>query len=172
MLKIVKSLYQMKFSELMGVYSEGNQENGAELYPNLTAEEQVREAELDFYNYLSEVFFRIENAFYAILEENNTYLSALRMEPYKDGWLLCALETAPAARRRGYATALIVLVLRYLSQFGETKIYSHVSKKNIPSLSAHRKCGFSIELDYAVYSDGSVLQNNHTLVYHLKKSET
>ena len=156
----------------MYVYAEGNLQHGVELYPQLSIEAQMREAELDFYRYLNDVFFQSDEAFYAVLECDHRYLAALRMEPYRDGWLLCALETAPNERKRGYATELINSVKNYLLVSGDFKIYSHVSKRNLASLSVHRKCGFKTFLDYAVYLDGSVLHNSCTLVYDSKKSET
>ena len=171
MLKIINTISQLKFSKLMCVYSEGNLLNGSERYPYLSQESQIREVEQDFYNYLNEVFFRIEGAFYALWEVDGSYLAALRMEPYRDGWLLCALETALAVRRRGYATLLVSSVLKYLSQREEMKIYSHVSKRNLPSIATHAKCGFHIHSDCAVYLDGSVHHNCYTFVYDNKKSE-
>ena len=167
MLKIVNRMNQLKFSELMHVYSEGNRENGAERYPNLSVDAQIREAEFDFYNYLNDVFFRTEGTFYAILEENCRYISALRMEPYMDGWLLCALETLPDERNRGYASNLIRSLLDYLRTFHRKKVYSHVSKDNYASIATHMKCGFQIEKDHAVYLDGSVLHSCYTMVYHM-----
>ena len=172
MIKIVDSINQLRFSELMDVYSEGNLENGKERYPNLPEDAQIRESESDFYNYLKDYFFPIRGAFYALWEVDHLYAAALRMEPYKDGWLLSALETAPDQRRRGYAGDLICEVIHYVSKFERTKIYSHVSKRNIASIATHEKCGFHIEKDYAVYLDGSVLRSSYTLVYDMQKSET
>lgn len=171
MLEIVKTINGLRFSELMYVYNESNALNGSERYPDRTVEHQLLEAEQDFYLYLTSVFFRQTDSFYAIWEEDGRYQSALRLEPYADGYLLCALETAPDARRRGYAAKLISAVQTYLVQTGGSKIYAHVSKKNKPSLAVHRKCGFQIVHDHAVYSDGSVLRNSYTFLYH-EKSET
>ena len=172
MLKLIYRMSQLKFSELMDVYAEGNRENGAELYPHLPMYAQIQEAEQDFYRYLNDIFFRQEGAFYAVWEESGSYRTALRMEPYQDGLLLCALETAPDDRRRGYAVNLIRAVLNHLELIGSVKVYSHVSKKNFPSIMAHKNCGFTVLLDHAVYSDGSVLHNSYTLVYETIKSET
>ena len=158
---------QLKFSELMHVYSEGNMENGAERYPNLSIDAQIREAEVDFYNYLNDVFFNTEGAFYAILDVNRRYICALRMEPYKDGWLLCALETVPDERNKGYASNLIRCLLDYLRTSNRKKVYSHVSKDNCASVATHMKCGFQIEKDHAVYLDGSVLYSCYTMAYHM-----
>ena len=167
MLKIVKSMNQLRFSELMLVYYECNLENGNESYPHLSPDAQIREAEMDFYHYLKDVFFQTNDTFYAIWEENDRYLSALRIEPYKDDWLLCALETVPDERNRGYATSLINALLDYLRTFDKTKVYSHVSKDNNPSIATHMKCGFKIEKDHAIYLDGSVLHSCYTMVHHI-----
>ena len=172
MLKIVNSMRELSFSQLMNIYSEGNREYGAELYPHLSDVEQVQEAEQDFYQYLQDIFFRQKGSFYGLWEVSGVCRTALRIEPYADGVLLCALETEPGYRRKGYASALICAVLDYLFQLGSPKIYSHVSKKNLPSLLVHKKCGFEIIMDHAVYSDGSVVQSSYTLCYNIKKSET
>lgn len=171
MLKIVEHICELSFSELMNVYLEGNQENGRERYPQDTDNAQLRKAESDFYEYLTGVFFRQNDSCYAIWEEDGRYRAALRLEPYSDGYLICALETAPEMRRRGYATLLVRHVQKYLSHIGSGVMYSHVSKRNTPSMATHRKCGFRIIKDYAVYSDGSVLHSSCTLAYEYKKSE-
>ena len=172
MLKIAKTLQQLNFSSLMDIYIEGNVENGRYNYPEMSAQEQLREAEQDFYQYLQSVFFRQEDSYYAIWEADGCYRSALRLEPYADGLLLCALETAPESRRQGYASALIKAVLEHLSARGSGVVYSHVSKRNVPSLKVHEKCGFEIIKDHAVYSDGSVLNSHVTLACVYEKSET
>lgn len=171
MLRIAHSMSQFRFSELMTVYHEGNLENGVDRYPYLTVNEQLRYAEQDFYNYLSSVFFLQRASLYAIWEIDGAYKSALRLEPYSDGMLLCALETAPEARGKGYATELISAIQRYLRKQGSGKVYSHVSKRNAASLAVHKKCGFQIIKDSAVYSDGSVMHNSYTLTYRYEKSE-
>ena len=172
MLKVIHSIQELAFSQLMSVYEESNTLNGQDKYPNASIYTQLREAEQDFFQYLSEVFFRQKSSFYAIWEENEKYVSALRIEPYLDGLLLCALETVPYVRRKGYACQLISVVLQYLGDRGSGTLYSHVSKRNSASLNAHFQCGFRIIKDHAVYSDGSVLPDSYTLAYEYKKSET
>ena len=172
MLHILTSIQQIRFSELMSVYGESNLLNGKEHYSELTQENQIYEAEQDFYQYLNTVFFRQEHSFYAVWEVEGHYMSALRIEPYQDGLLLCALETRPDVRRKGYAAKLICAVLNHLAVIKPIPVYSHVSKKNLPSLSTHLKCGFQIIKDYAVYADGSVLHTSYTLLSESKKSET
>lgn len=171
MLKIIRRMSDLSFSELMDVYAEGNINNGKDLYRNDTDAVQVRKAEDDFFHYLTSVFFRQAGSYYYIWAPDGHYKAALRLEPYLDGLLLCALETAPDARRKGYATMLIDSTVGHLSVSGRGILYSHVSKKNLPSLAVHQKCGFQIIKDHAVYSDGSVLNNSYTLSLKYGKSE-
>lgn len=168
MLKIVNSLGQLRFSELMTVYKEGNQRNRKALYPHLSENTGLLQVEQDFYQYLRECFFPVRGAVYALWEEQGRYVSALRLEPYQDGLLLEALETAPQARKKGYATALIQGVQDWLAGQGSQRVYSHVDKRNGPSLAAHRACGFEKVLDYGVSIDGSVLSGQVTLLWQCK----
>lgn len=165
MLKIVRALKELNFSQLMEVYAESNRENGEEFYPQLSAGERLLQAEQDFYIYLRESFFRTEGAYYALWVENGSYVSALRIEPYKDGVLLEALETAPDHRRRSYAKQLIQAVLK-----GEKKVYSHVGKGNAPSLKVHGACGFQRISEQAMYIDGSVNGKCCTLCFSVDKA--
>ena len=161
MLYLATKLREVDFSALMGVYEEGNRENGALVHPGLPQGQQILRAEQSFHQYLKEVFFPTAGAVYAIWVENDAYVSTLRLEPYEDGLLLEALETAPAHRRKGYAEKLLRAVQVEFPQ----KIYSHVSKKNTASLAVHQKCGFRQVLDYAKYIDGSVVRSAVTLCY-------
>lgn len=168
MLIIVKKLQELNFGALMAVYLEGNQENGRYFYPSLSENEQLLRAEEGFYTYLKDGFFKTLGAEYMIWEQEGVYVAALRLEPYQDGLLLEALETAPEQRRKGYAQALIQAVQERLSERGSVRVYSHVSKRNMPSLAVHERCGFRKVLDYAVYADGSVEQNTYTLCWECR----
>lgn len=161
MIILFNKLHKLSFTSLMEVYEESNCQNGKLMNPELPENQQIFNAEQAFYQYLQEGFFSIPGAVYAIWEEDGRYVSALRLEPYEDGLLLEALETAPAYRRQGYATRLIREVQRVFPQ----KIYSHVSKSNAASLAVHEKCGFCRVLEYARYIDGSVARNAVTLCY-------
>lgn len=152
MLEIKKSLSELDFKKLMEIYIEGNIENAADMFPEASKEEGIKLAEDSFYKYLKDDFFAQENVLYAIWEENGEYISALRLEPYFDGLLLEALETKPSHRQRGYAVKLIDAAKEITSE----KIYAHISKRNVPSLKTHEKCGFERISETAVYSDGSV----------------
>ena len=168
MLKLATRMRELNFYSLMDVYREGNEENGALAYPNCSASEQLLLAEQDFYQYLVQCFFSVDGAVYALWEEKGKYLSALRLEPYEDGLLLCALETMPQYRRQGYACKLIQAVLEWISNHGAIKVYSHVSRKNEASQRSHRNCGFRKILDHAVYSDGSVLTGSDTYLFEVQ----
>ena len=162
MLVMIHSIQELRFGQLMTVYEESNLENGREFYPHLPENQQILNAEQDFYQYLKECFFQTEGAVYALWQEKGTYVSALRIEPYQDGFLLAALETAPSCRKKGYATALIRAVLE-LSWI--TKVYSHIHKQNVSSRRTHENCGFVKILDYAEYIDGTVRTNSDTFVF-------
>ena len=157
MLLIAKRLEELDFSALMDIYVEGNLEKAEEY-----GDGGLLRAEREFYDYLREDFFRQQGAFYAVWTEQGSYVSALRLEPYKDGWLLEALETAPDYRKKGYAKALMIAVLEYMDQ---SIIYSHVSKRNEASLRTHYACGFQKHLDHVVYLDGSVTNRGVTLKF-------
>lgn len=169
MLKVIHSTRQLKFGQLMRVHEQSNQEKGTLDYPELSSHEQLILVEQEIYAYLYETFFA-EKGFYCVWEVDDTYMSALRLEPYKDGLLLTALETLPEARNMGYGKALIGSVLEYLKQQGDFAVYSHVHKNNKASLAVQKACGFECNLNYAVLLDGSVSQKMCTLCFRTKNS--
>lgn len=162
MLLLIKEFKDLRFSELMEVYMEENMQNGSERYCNEPASVQLTFSEQDFYAFLREIFFQTKGAYYAVWQVTGNYVSALRLEPYKDGLLIEALETKPAERKKGYAKALMLAVL---SQFAGKNIYSHVLKTNVASLRTHDACGFRRIKEYAVYIDGSVTNKSCTFLY-------
>lgn len=168
MLLIADSMAKLSFRKLMEVYIEGNQENGADLAPEESPERQLELAEQSFYDYLKNDFFTQKGAFYAVWEEQNSYVSALRLEPYRDGLLLEALETKPEERRKGYAAQLSRAVLPILQRQGIGRVYSHVSKTNTASLRTHASSGFRIVGNSAAYVDGSVNYRAYTLLLDLR----
>lgn len=163
MLLSFKKLHELNFQQLMVVYEEGNIENGQIRYPDHAPAEQQRLAENDFEDYLRQDFFSLKDSSYYVWEENGRYISALRIEPYLDGVLLCALETKPNMRRKGYAKRLIDAVL---SDY-DVPVYSHISKRNKASIAAHISCGFSKLHDGAKYLDGSVSSFADTYIYKI-----
>lgn len=168
MLILADKLYKISFCQLMDVYAESNLSRARKLTPSEPYGRGLLEAEQDFYSYLQDVFFKLPGAFYAVLEENGRYVSALRLEPFLDGLLLEALETHPDFRGKGYAEKLVSSVQEHMSECGCSRIYSHIRKTNAASLHVHRKCGFWIEADYASFIDGSVSNQSVTMVYEKK----
>ena len=161
MLRIFTSLRNIRFGELMEVYRDSNKESASD-WPGLPMGYALALAEQDFRQYLLEGFFPTPGAVCAAWEENGKYISALRLEPYKDGVLLEGLETHPDHRRKGYAAMLISAVQQHL---GAVKIYSHVNKRNTASMKTHEKCGFKQISDHAVYINGNVDYRCCTLLY-------
>jgi GNAT superfamily N-acetyltransferase len=168
MLKIVNRMNDFSFGKLMEVYEEGNLENGQDMWPDEPIGRQIALAEQEFYSYLRQVFFKTEGSVYLIWEEQGSYVSALRLEPYQDGLLLEALETAPKHRRKGFGARLVSAAVTYANG---TKIYSHVNRKNKASLHTHEKCGFQRILEHAVYIDGTVARNAYTLCFDASLGE-
>ncbi len=160
MLKLFHKLRELDFEQLMAVYEEGNRENAEEFFPDDTPAVQLERAKQSFEEYLREDFFRVPGAFYAVWEQGGEYVSALRLEPYEDGWLLEALETKPLERRKGYAAQLIAAATEKIPN---GPVYSHVGKRNAASMAVHLQCGFVKILDYAKYVDGTVTQYSYTL---------
>ena len=163
MLKLFHSLNSIHFSKLMHVYSESNRKNADIQFPQEERNLALMQVEQDFYQYLKQCFFTTHGAFYAVWQQSDVYVSALRVEPFQDGMLITGLETAPEHRRCGYAVQLIGAVADILRQQGLHCIYSHVDKQNHPSLKAHLACGFDRVLEHAVYIDGSVVRSACTL---------
>ena len=161
MLILAQSIRELRFSDLMEVYEDSNREKATD-WPNLPPMFALQLAEQDHREYLQDVFFRTDGAVLAVWEENGAYICALRLEPYKDGLLLNALETAPIHRKKGYAARLIRAVQENM---GNVKIYSHVNKRNVPSLKTHESCGFRVISDCAVFLSGSVDYRSCTLLY-------
>lgn len=165
MLKIVDKFRDLDMQALMNIYIQSCEENGRRDHRRLSACEQVLRAQEDMYEYLRCSFFDTPGAFCALWAPQGKYVSALRVEPYRDGVVLAALETAPEVRGRGCAKALVAHVLQYLSGTGIKKVYSHIDRSNAASLAVHESCGFQKILDHAVYLDGSVSQRAFTFLY-------
>lgn len=163
MLKWITNRNEISFPKLMEVYAQTNLKTAREEWPDLPEGFALEKAERDFNDYLRDVFFPTEGAAYALWELEGCYVSALRIEPYKDGLLIEALETAPDQRRKGYGKALLQAVI---CRTGSTKLYSHVEKHNKASMALHKSCGFVRESDYAVYIDGSVNYRGCTLCHY------
>ena len=127
----------------------------AEVYDLYTLDEGQ-----DFYGFLSQDFF--PDGICCVWEESGRYVAALRLQRWRDGYLLEGLQTHREHRGKGYATRLVSAALEALKM---EKVYSHISRENSPSIALHTACGFHKILDYATYLDGSVHPDSDTYVY-------
>lgn len=118
------------------------------------------EREQDFLDDLH-AFFSCGVAQLYVWQQGEDYYSALRLEPYRDGFLISCLETAPDQRRAGYGGLLLSSVVKKAGK----PVYVHIEKRNRASISLHTKCGFVKISDHAVYVDGSVYQSSCTMRY-------
>ena len=161
MLQLVYRLCDLDFTQFIDVYRESLVIEGEERYPKRSEFDQLMLAAEDLYDYLR--FFFNGGGICAIWLIDEKAVSAMRLEPYRDGFLVAGLETAPEQRGKGFATLLLSAVCQFLKSQKPCIVYSHIKRTNRPSLRAHKKCGFSQELDYAVLLDGSVDRQTCTL---------
>lgn len=135
---------------VQSVYPEGCLDNARWKYPDREdLSEAIREQEQGFVAFLKE-FLEEDRNRYFLWEEGGEWVSALRLTKLSDCLYLEALETAPAHRKKGYGEKLFHGMVEYLQQEGPVVIRDNVSKRNIPSLEWHRKCGFEIEAENGV----------------------
>lgn len=104
-------------------------------------------------------YFSLGVGGYAVMQVGEDYASAVRFEPYADGFLISCLQTAGDFRRQGYAENLIRRMREELSK----PLYSHVDKRNHASMQLHNKCGFRLLSDTARLLDGTVTSRFVTL---------
>ena len=162
LLHIISASSMLDYGQMVNVYHESLLREGREKYPNLDQNLQQLEVEQDFYLFLKS-FLKQSNSFCAVWALDCGYVSALRIEPYRDGFLVEGLETHPNFRNHGYAKQLLRATLDYLNDRGRYKIYSHIHPQNISSVKVHLSCGFICVSDCAAYVDGSV--DNHSCTY-------
>ncbi len=136
-----------------------------ELYfQDISDNTRLLKAEQDFYSFVLD-FLKHDSSFYAVWEEDNRYISTLRMEPYEDGLLVEGLTTDTSFRKQGYAKLLLKEAVDYALSTGFTRVYSHIARDNKASIAAHISCGFQLYRDHAVFIDGSVNHHNYTYMY-------
>ncbi len=164
MLKILSSFHALQFRQLSDVYEDSNCQLGHMRYRNEHEAQQLLMAEQDLYSYLKE-FYKMQGAYCAVWQEGDMYISALRIEPFRDGLLLSGLETIPHMRRRGYGLQLVKAVLEDIRSRTTLPVYSHIDKSNVASLFLHEKAGFVRIYDQATFLDGSVQNSAYTLKF-------
>ena len=130
----------------MDVYYESNFENTDYFFPDeIDKEKAVKQVEEGFLDFLKNDFFLKDEATYWVLEENNIWVSALRIcKTEEEIYYLEALETKHDQRRKGYGTKLLSSVIEEFKKSGPFKLCDCVSKKNVASLQVHKKSGFKI----------------------------
>ena len=169
MLSVVRAYRELNMDALMQIYEQSNMEQGAEADRSLSGNACLLRGEQLLRDYLRSTFFLDNAAFIALWSAGGRPVSVLRVESYHDGLILTGLETAPEARGKGYAKALVNAVIRYLMDSAYTVLYSHVRKDNSISMSVHKDCGFVKIKDHAVYLDGSVSCDAVTLMCQIRK---
>ena len=147
MIEVATSMNQLDLTQLAAVYRQNCQGGG----------------KWQMFDYLRECFFPAGGRVYC-LRKDGVYVSALRLEPYRDGFILTALETAPEHRGNGYAKELLAGVLEQVNG----KICSHIDNRNRASIAVHKACGFEKILDFATYLDGSVSTKAGTYVIFMQ----
>lgn len=170
MLHLYANSHDFPFPALPAIYRESLLSSGAFQYPEEPQAQQELQAEADFLSYIRLDFFPRTGSLYALWEEDGTFVSAARIEPYRDGVLLSGLETAPDCRGQGFASRLLEGLLEALQERGIPKIYSHVRKDNAPSLAVHKRRGFAVYKTAAVYLDGSADSKSYTLLLEFEKN--
>ena len=144
MLIEISGLSQLDMWKLLDIYSEGIRENAEEFYPDEDVPEAIKKEEASFREFLCDFFEKPGNTYW-ILSEDGVWVSALRLSETQEGfYYLEALETRPDSRRMGYAAKLIGCVIERLKIRGPFRICDCVSKRNLPSVRTHEKCGFKI----------------------------
>jgi len=162
--RIIEKFSLLDFGALADVYQESILQDGERNYPNLSYAEQQLEARQDLYNYLREVFFQTTGAICVVLEEKGIMYCSGRVEPYRDGMLISALETAPDYRRRGFAKILLSQIVEHIQE-KNLPLYSHIYKNNNASRRLHLACGFTVFENYATFLDGTVSHQAQTYCY-------
>ena len=149
MLLKIKNYTDLDDRKLMDIYAESNFENVDYFYPDeVDKSVGVKKVVAGFLDFLKNNFFKQEEATYWVLEENGIWVSAARTCFIKpDIIYLEALETMPSERNKGYGSKLLFELIEALKKGGYFRLCDCVSKKNIPSLKTHEKCGFKIVAD-------------------------
>ena len=144
---ITRKSEEIDFNKLMDIYEESNRENLSMVESDIDEKsdknilyQKVRQAYTD---YLKNDFLKSGKNYMAILIDDKSYLSALRLYDEGKFFLLEALETNPNFRRKGYGEKLLSKVLDNFANREE--IRSEVGKNNKKSLNLHKKLGFKIK---------------------------
>ena len=172
MLLEFKSMTDEEISRLIhDVYPEGCIENAKWRYPDREDLSQAIEEEAEYFaKFLKEKFFPKENNTYYVLDVEGEWVSALRLTELDGFYYLEALETPPKQRKMGYGARVLKETIEFLAKRGPVVIRDSVKKDNLASLATHRKCGFVIEHENAIYylDNNRVDMDHYGLIYEEK----
>lgn len=167
MYQLISKIQELDISQLQSVYEESIAISGSQLYPSESENMQLLLAQQDLY---SDIMLGIKKygRKYALWVVGGVYKAVARLERYSDGYLLAGLETVREDRCKGYATMLIHSIIESVPVIGINKLYSHVDRRNLPSVAVHVKCGFYRISDSATFLDGSVSNLYDTYLYEVE----
>ena len=152
MLLLLQHPGEIDIPQFMKTCREANIEKGKRDYPYFSAYDQLQIVEDHLTEYLIESM-REGTLRCAVWAPEGKYKAVLRLEKYRDGYLIAGLATAVNERHKGYASALLHSLLAALPH---TVFYSHIEDGNFISVRLHEKCGFVKIRDTAVFIDGTV----------------
>lgn len=161
MIIIADKISKLELTKLTELYSDVIEKDRKRNYGRLSEYEGRLQAELDYYQYLRDVFFSETGGEFFVLEKDGRYITGVCIEPYKDGLLLNSLVTMPDARRKGFAEKLLNFAL---SRFSGLPVYVHIHIQNVSSRRLHEKVGFTLLYDYAYMLDGSIRSDYITYI--------
>ena len=150
MLRVIYKTSQLDFSLISQIYESSGLEGSSTRYASGRTERHELQIRNELYDCFAELF-RL-GGFCGLWVVEERIVSVVRIESFKDGYLVAGLATHFDFQRCGYATKLLSAVL---DRIGGT-CYSHVDKRNEASLSVHMRCGFEKLKDSARYLDGTV----------------
>lgn len=168
MLLKLQTLSDTDKRKLMDIYAESNRQNVPYFYPDCEDRAAgVLLVEQAFLAMIENEFFKTEGNAYYVWEENDEWVSALRLYRVKEQlYYIEALETAPKRRRHGYGKQLLHAVITVLKQSGSFSLYDCVSKENTASLQTHKSAGFEIASDTGYdYLNDEKYEYDYSMVY-------
>ncbi len=167
MLKIIRCIGEADLQQLFDIYEQSYADDFTDRYGAVPSGAMLT-AQQDFYDYLRSFLYEDGN-FCAVWVVDGRYCCALRLERYRDGFLLTGLETAAYLRQKGYASKLMRSAIEYCESNALLPIYSHIANSNIASIKTHMNNGFKVISDCAVFLDGSVNHRSKTYCYRNDK---
>ena len=161
MVSVIDEIDKLDFLKICDVYKDDLERKRKIRHRLIAKSEGATLVKQEYLRYLEDVFFGQYNGKLFVYQDYDRYLSAVCIEPFKDGLLLDSLVTVPEARRRGYAKKLIDYALDYCKT---RPVYAHIHYNNKASRLLHEKIGFSLLCEYAHMLDGSIRNDHFTYI--------